>query len=217
MIMLQRIPVPLSIGITQRYGVNATQGVIGKQFGTIVEQLVWSYGNYQPWGHDGDDWGCPVGTLVYPAGPGRIVYAGLGEHMPKDIADQWGFIYGPNGWASGNVVLADHSVPGQPPLGTLYAHGLEVLARTGQMVGIYDPIMRSGGQPGVVGSGRSGGPHLHASAVLLDQVYTAANYGRISILDRIPAGTSVPLAPGNTGAPATESDELIPGISELPK
>ncbi|WDF34534.1 hypothetical protein PTW37_06450 [Arthrobacter agilis] len=208
---------PVTAVATQLYGVNATGGIVGKKDGTPIEQLVWNYGNYQEDGHDGFDQGAEPGTTVFPMQGGHVDFAGLGENMPKWCADKWAFIFGPDGWATGNGILVDHSAIVGFPFGTYYAHGRRVLVASGQQVGINTPIMLSGGVPGEPGAGRSGGAHVHTSAVLLDRVYVARNWGRVDPLMYLPEGWSIPTAPGSTGAPATENDNLIAGISGLSK
>lgn len=207
MSLLVRLPVAASI--TQLYGVNPTLGVVGNWNGTPIERLVAQYGNYQDYGHDGLDQGAEPGTTVYPMAAGHVDYAGLGQNMPEDVANKWAFIFGPGGWPSGNIVCIDH----RNGLGTYYAHNRAVLVRSGAEVNEYTPIALSGGVPDEQpGSGRSGGAHVHTSAVLFDRVYVTPNYGRVDPLMYLPAGWSIPTSPGGTGDPATGARATLVGI-----
>jgi len=83
--------------------------------------------------HDGIDLPAPVGTPVYAAADGQVIYAGDGIH------------------GYGNLVVVQHA----GDLLTVYAHNSALLVRQGQWV-------RSGERVALVGqSGRASGPHLH--------------------------------------------------------
>lgn len=194
--------------ITQPWGANRTGGVQADAHGTPVQQLVFNYGNYQPMGHDGIDYGCPVGTPVYAAGDGVVDYAGWGQDMPAHIAAKYGFIYGPDGWASGIVTCLDHG-----ELGSYVAHKSESYwdARAGQRVAAGTLLGLSGN------TGRSGGPHVHFSAIRLPVNYSDPLYSRVNPLDHFSVVTTTPINLGVGGAPASENNDLIAGISGLSK
>lgn len=82
--------------------------------------------------HHGVDIACPVGTPVYSALPGRVVYAG------------WKGLYG-------YCVVVDSGAGTE----ILYAHLSQIGVRVGQEVGQNQQIALSGN------TGRSSGPHLH--------------------------------------------------------
>jgi lipoprotein NlpD len=87
------------------------------------------------WGrdHDGIDMAAPIGTPVYAAAAGVVIYAG----------DQV------RGY--GNMVVIRHN----DGMVTVYAHNSVLLAHAGDVVGVGQEIARSGD------TGRSTGPHLH--------------------------------------------------------
>jgi len=83
-------------------------------------------------GHSGIDIAAPIGTPIYAANGGPILYAG------------W------NNWGYGSTVVIGHG-----PWSTLYGHMSSTAVRCGQTVGAGQII-------GYVGStGNSSGPHLH--------------------------------------------------------
>jgi murein DD-endopeptidase MepM/ murein hydrolase activator NlpD len=77
--------------------------------------------------------GAPIGTPVFAAAPGKVVYAG----------DQV------RGY--GNMVVLGHPAG----LVTVYAHNSVLMVRTGDRVSLGQEIARVGD------TGRSTGPHLH--------------------------------------------------------
>ncbi len=87
------------------------------------------------WGknHDGIDMAAPIGTSVYAAAPGSVIYSG----------DQV------RGY--GNMVVLRHA----DGLVTVYAHNSLLLVHTGDSVVMGQEIARVGD------TGRSTGPHLH--------------------------------------------------------
>jgi murein DD-endopeptidase MepM/ murein hydrolase activator NlpD len=83
--------------------------------------------------HEGIDLPAPVGTPVYAAGDGQVIYAGAGIR------------------GYGNLIVVEHA----GDLLTVYAHNSELLAREGDKV-------VTGQRIALVGqSGRASGPHLH--------------------------------------------------------
>lgn len=206
--MFTRHPVDNPV-ITQPWGANKTGGVTPDPDGTPVQRLVYSYGNYQPYGHDGIDYGCPIGTPVYAPGPGVIDYAGWGQNMPQHVALKYGFVYGPGGWPSGIITCMDHG-----GIGSYVAHKSrsDWDARVGQRV-------NGGTLLGLSGTtGRSGGPHVHWSAIKFPVNYSDGLYSRVNPLDLFSTVTLTQIRPGNTGGPASSTKELlIPGLPGIYK
>jgi murein DD-endopeptidase MepM/ murein hydrolase activator NlpD len=87
------------------------------------------------WGrpHEGIDMAAPIGTPVYAAAAGSVIYSG----------DQV------RGY--GNMVVLKH----KDGLVTVYAHNSRLLVRSGEQVAVGQEIARVGD------TGRSTGPHLH--------------------------------------------------------
>jgi murein DD-endopeptidase MepM/ murein hydrolase activator NlpD len=108
--------------ITLRWPLTTIKVVVGSPFGSR-------------WGksHQGIDLPAPIGTPVFAAADGRVVYAGNGIR------------------GYGNLVVLKH--PGD--LLTVYAHNSVLLVSEGQAV-------RAGDRIALVGqSGHATGPHLH--------------------------------------------------------
>jgi len=98
----------------------------------------WVRGFYA--GHSGIDIAAPIGTPIYAANAGPILYAG------------W------NSWGYGSTVVIGHG-----PFSTLYGHMSSIAVSCGQTVAAGQVI-------GTVGSsGNSSGPHLHFEIRYLNQ------------------------------------------------
>ena len=149
---------PVPHGISQGFGAGATRGRPHPV-----------YGDYQPVGHTAVDFSCPTGTPIAAAAPGVVVYAGWGQNMPKHIAVKYGYVTGPDGWASGIITILDHG----DGSATAYSHQNEFLVGTGTRV--------QGGQIlGLSGTtGRSTGPHLHFEYMTLPINYGSLFYSRL--------------------------------------
>lgn len=99
-------------------------------------------------GHNGIDYPAPEGTVVAPAAPGRVIYAGDGSGHPL------------LGSASGNAVLVEH----EGGYLTGYAHLRQIWTKTGAEVD-------RGSVLGCVGmTGFASGPHLHFEVIDPDQI-----------------------------------------------
>jgi lipoprotein NlpD len=109
-------------GAPLRWPLAAGRIVVGSPFGTREGRP-----------HEGIDLPAPVGTPVFAAGDGRVVYAGRGIR------------------GYGNLIVVRHA----GDLLTVYAHNSVLLVTQGQPV-------RAGDRIALVGqSGRATGPHLH--------------------------------------------------------
>lgn len=99
-------------------------------------------------GHNGIDYPAPEGTIVAPAAPGRVIYAGDGSGHPL------------LGTAAGNAVLVEH----EAGYLTGYAHLRQVWTQAGAEVDRRSVL-------GCVGStGFASGPHLHFEVIKLDPI-----------------------------------------------
>jgi murein DD-endopeptidase MepM/ murein hydrolase activator NlpD len=116
------LPPLAAVGAPLRWPLAAGRIVVGSPFGTREGRP-----------HEGIDLPAPVGTPVFAAADGRVVYAGNGIR------------------GYGNLIVVRH--PGE--LLTVYAHNSVLLVAVGQPV-------RAGDRIALVGqSGRATGPHLH--------------------------------------------------------
>lgn len=196
------VMLPVDSVITQPFGSNPTRN-LAWDHPTIL-----TYGNYQPWGHDGIDFGCWTGTPVRVPGDAIVAYSGFGVDMPYDVCIKYGFTTDQNAkWASGIVVILDHG----NGIASYYAH----LSRS-DFDHLVGQRVTAGAILGLSGNtGRSGGPHLHWSAVRIPVNYSDGLYSRVNPLDLVSAVTVTPIAPGNTGAPPTATKParklLFPG------
>jgi murein DD-endopeptidase MepM/ murein hydrolase activator NlpD len=116
-------PVPAaSVRVGLRWPLEARQVVVASPFGAREGRP-----------HEGIDLAAAVGTPVYAAADGRVVYAGDGIR------------------GYGNLIVLQHA----GDLVTVYAHNAALLVHQG------DPV-RAGDRVALVGqSGRATGPHLH--------------------------------------------------------
>ncbi|MDQ0241148.1 M23 family metallopeptidase [Arthrobacter bambusae] len=166
-------PVADEFGVTQDFASYATGGVTPDPNGTEVQQLVAAYGNYQPYGHAGQDIGTPIGTPVHAIAAGTVLWADWGTNLPGDESDagyreRW-YLYKT---FPGIVIVIQH-------VGWkgVYAHLSETPLNPGDTVTEGQQIALSGNTraPGV-----TLGAHLHVEA-LIDDAYTTGNgliYGR---------------------------------------
>lgn len=198
-------PVSAIYRTSQGFASMATAGVVGDiNRPNTVEYYVALYGNYQEFGHAGEDIACDIGTPVYAMAPGTVLWADWGTNLPGDNSEagwrsRWYLYKGFPGivtviqhpWGIG--VYAHLSSNDAAPVGTVVAEG--------QLIGL---------------SGNTGGvaPHLHVEA-LVDLNYTTGGdkiYGRVDP-SRYYGGGSAAIAPQGTitaAAPArTTNDQFI--------
>lgn len=76
-------PVTVEHVVSQYFAQMPTAGVRGdiKAVGTVAYYVA-LYGNYQPHGHAGMDFKCPIGTPIYAMADGTVLYAGWSEDLP---------------------------------------------------------------------------------------------------------------------------------------
>lgn len=149
-------PVDAKWPVSQTFGSFPTAGVIGNWNGSTVQRLVAQYGNYQPFGHAGEDIACPIGTPVHAIADGVVVWADWGTNLPGDDSD-WGYRQRWYLYKSfpGIVTVIQHdgwlSVYGHLSSNDAAPKGTRV--KEGQVIGL---------------SGNTGGvaPHLHVAAIV---------------------------------------------------
>lgn len=168
-------PVAAEFPVSQEFGSLATAGIVGDPTGSEVQQLVAAYGNYQPYGHAGQDIACPVGTPVHAIADGTVLWADWGTSLPGD--DSWS----PSGyfarWALYKTFPGIVTVIQHDGWISVYAHLSNAPLNPGDLVTEGQQIALSGNtrSPGV-----SLGAHLHVEA-LVDLTYSTGNgliYGR---------------------------------------
>lgn len=203
---------------SQAFGSFATAGVVGDWQGSTVQRLVAQYGNYQPFGHAGEDIACPVGTPVVAMADGVVVWADWATNLPGDNSD-WGYRqrwYFYKGFP-GILTVLHHPQLG-PNVYTAYAHlSNNNMAPVGTKVRAGQRIALSGNTGGVA-------PHLHVE-YLVDVSYTTGGgliYGRRdpSVLygpasGLAPASASVTPTKGDAPLSASEVQEIKQYIHAL--
>ncbi|HPC38226.1 MAG TPA: M23 family metallopeptidase [Exilispira sp.] len=103
------------------------KGTLTSNFGTRIDPFT-----YKPTFHGGVDIAVPVGTNVYAAMPGKIVFTGFkGDY--------------------GNLVIIEHGFGYE----TYYGHLSKILVKAGEQVDFSKVIALSGN------TGKTTGPHLH--------------------------------------------------------
>ncbi len=102
----------------------------GTAWGHPLPGGTWVRGFYT--GHTGVDLAAPVGTAIYAANSGNVMFSGFSK------------------WGYGNAVVLAHG-----PFSTLYGHMSQINVGCGQFVSVGQVV-------GLVGNtGNSSGPHLH--------------------------------------------------------
>lgn len=163
-------PVSAAYETSQDFGSMKTAGVVANRNpASGVGYYVYLYGDYQPFGHAGEDIACEIGTPVYAMAAGTVLWADWGTNLPGDNSEA--------GWRSrwylykgfpGKVLVIQHWWG----IG-VYAHLSEFAVRRGDNVAEGQLVAKSGNTGGVAA-------HLHVEA-LIDLNYTTGGgliYGR---------------------------------------
>lgn len=150
---------PVDYAPSQDYGSNPTKHLPSTHW--IIQQ----FGNYQPDGHTGIDYPCPVGTQVKAAAAGRVLHVG------------WmGGSYASNPWwiqpsFAGYVYVVDHG-----HFIGIYGHCKDA----SNWVNVGDQVAE-GQTLGLSGNtGASTGPHLHFECLPAGFNLYGPMYGRIN-------------------------------------
>lgn len=175
---------PVDAAPGQGYGDNPTSII---RPGSVDWWIIEKFGNYQPDGHTGTDYPCPVGTPVRAVTAGRVVHVGrfAGSYLDNGywIAPAFaGFVYVvDHGWFFG-----------------IYAHCMDGGAR----VKVGDEVAE-GQVLGLSGNtGASTGAHLHFEALRKGAEMNSTMYGRFNPATLFGAV----VVQGNT---TQEEDELV--------
>lgn len=147
---------PINVALTQRFGAD------------FIVNGVWYYKNTLGYlGHNGDDYAAPVGTPVYAADEGTVVFEGWGQN------NSW------MGVPAGICVLIHNG-----GVYSGYAHLNSTSVNKGQKV-------IKGQQIGVVGqTGSATGPHLHFECLPLSPNFKNGYAGRIDPAQYMEAPTT---------------------------
>lgn len=103
------------------------KGSLTSPFGTRIDPFT-----HKPTFHGGIDIAVPIGTNVYPAMPGKVVFTGYSGNY-------------------GNLVIVEHGYGYE----TYYGHLSKIFTQKGKKIGYDDIIALSGN------TGKTTGPHLH--------------------------------------------------------
>jgi len=149
---------PVDYAPSQRFGENPTRNLPANDW------IIQAFGNYQPDGHTGVDYPCPVGTQVRAVTGGTVLHVGW---MAGTYADNPWWI---NPGFAGYVYVVDHgSFIG------IYGHCKDASnwVNKGDRVSEGQTLGLSGN------TGASTGPHLHFEALPDGYVLNSYMYGRI--------------------------------------
>lgn len=132
------------------------------------------FGDYQPFGHTGQDYPAPGGTPVYATEAGTVTFVGAGASLPGDDShDGWVSRYYLTKWAAGNVVAIEHKARGGYVTLSYHLLGFAPGLKNFQEV-------KRGQLIGYVGeTGRSTGNHLHLDVIPATYEWGNGMYGRV--------------------------------------
>lgn len=150
---------PVDYAPSQDFGDNPTSILPASHW--IIQQ----FGNYQPDGHTGTDYPCPIGTPVRAAADGKVLHVG---RLSGSYADNpW--------WISPSFAGYTYVVDHGHFIG-IYGHCMDGGARVRQGQSVIE-----GQVLGLSGNtGASTGPHLHFEALPDGYVLNGYMYGRIN-------------------------------------
>ena len=181
---------PVSVPPSQLYGDNPTSVIYpGHPDYWIIE----TFGNYQPDGHTGEDYPCPVGTPVRAVTDGVVLHVG---NLAGTYADNPWWIS--PGFAGYCAVIDHGSFIG------IYGHcqADSARVRVGQRVTEGQVFILSGN------TGASTGAHLHFEALPDGYVLNGFMYGRINPARLFGAGSLAPQSDTITPIPTVQEDEM---------
>ena len=179
---------PVAAEISQRFGDNPTRNLPASSW------LIQTFGNYQPDGHTGEDYACPVGTPVRAVTSGTVLHIG------------WmGGTYDQNPWWIQPSFAGYHAVIDHGSFIGIYGHCSDGSAKVskGDRVAEGQVFILSGN------TGGSTGPHLHFEILPDGYVLNSTFYGRID---------PEPLFAGSlayAGTVTTQAEPLTPLEDEL--
>lgn len=155
---------PVAGPISQQFGANATANL------PPDHPLIKQFGNYQPGGHTGTDFGVPEMTPIYAPADGVVVFSCMDRDLPGDNSA--------TGWAARLYLLQDGGgyVTGidHGNYWTTYSHQWGSDLNAGDRVTEGQLIGYSGN------SGRlSTGPNLHWEVIPKPADWSAPMYGRV--------------------------------------
>lgn len=127
------------------------------------------WGPNPPGGHNGNDELAPVGTPVFAAGDGVVVFAG---RFDSTYADNWGW----NLNFGGQMVVLNLDGPDGPYVE--YGHNSELRVKTGDRVTGGQVIALSGEDDG--GTHVITGPHVHVGVLPPNFDLSTPTYGRVN-------------------------------------
>ena len=149
---------PVAAEISQRFGDNPTRNLPASSW------LIQTFGNYQPDGHTGEDYACPIGTPVRAVADGTVLHIG------------WmGGTYDQNQWWIQPSFAGYHAVIDHGSFIGIYGHCSDGSAKVakGDRVTEGQVFILSGN------TGGSTGPHLHFEILPDGYVLNSTFYGRI--------------------------------------
>lgn len=193
-------PVAAVFRVSQFFASMPTAGVAPSLIQGTVGWYVHLYGNYQPHGHAGMDFACPIGTPIHAMAAGTVLYAGWGHDLPGAGPVRAWLLYAN---FPGKVTVIQH-----PGWVGIYAHQSEFRVVKGDRVAEGQIIGLSGNTGGVAA-------HLHVEA-LVDLSYRTGNgriYGRD---DPSKFFGSALAAQGSTTTPSEEDDVSAQEVMSWP-